>query len=115
MRNNSYRDCDDDLEGEPEPQELPEVRLEYPGPCCVCGKPGCIHGCFSCGKPVCYAATYYPDDSECGGWILDSWHNDAPDENEFWCLHCLEADEVARQLAHEQNATLIRSHFDTDA
>jgi hypothetical protein len=81
--------------------ELPEVRLDEPAPCHVCGKPGCINACFRCGKPICYAETYYPDDSTCGGWILDSWHNDAPDENEFYCLHCLEAvnaDEVDTQM-----------------
>src|SRR5437762_11264341 len=99
---------------EEELQELPEVRLDESGDCCVCGKPGCANGCFRCGKPVCYAVTYYPEDSTCGGWILDSWHNDAPDENAFWCLNCLQEDEIERQMVHEQNEALTRSHFDTD-
>ena len=44
---------DDDEEVEREPQELPEIRLDEAGPCCMCGKPEQQHGCFRCGRPVC--------------------------------------------------------------
>lgn len=82
----------DKPEDEPEPQELPEIWLLEPGPCCICGKPEQRYGCFHCGKPVCYAETYYPEDSSCGSWILDSWHPAAPEENEFYCNRCQEAE-----------------------
>ncbi len=88
---------DDDEEIEPEPRELPEVRLDEAGPCCICGKPGQQHGCFRCGRPVCMDARDYLADSTCGGWIMDWWSNGAfdPDEgNEFWCHTCI-AEELA--------------------
>ncbi len=88
-----YYDEDLDEEREEEPRELPEVRLDQPGPCIICGLPGCRNGCFSCGLPVCYHPDNYLADSPtgCGGWILDTWHPAAPDENEYWCTNCLTA------------------------
>jgi hypothetical protein len=80
-------------ESEAEPGELPEAVVEQPGPCVTCGKPEQQHGCFKCGKPVCMNETNYLADSDCGGWILDSWHPSAPDENEFWCTACLKESE----------------------
>jgi hypothetical protein len=82
----------EDEEREPEPQELPEVRLDQPGTCRTCGKgPECPNGCFRCGRPVHYNAQSYLSDSPCGGWILDTWHNDHPEGNEFYCNECLHA------------------------
>ncbi len=46
----------DEEEAEPREIELPTVIVTPPGPCVTCGS-----------------------------WILDSWHEDAPEENEFWC------------------------------
>ncbi len=81
---------DEDLdEREEEPRELPTVDV-VPGPCVTCGTPGQSHGCFKCGQPVCHAQNYLAD-TACGGWILDSWHPAAPDENEYWCKACLKA------------------------
>ena len=101
----SYYDEDEDRD-EWEPVELPEARLDEPGKCVICGKPGCQFACFKCGEPVCYPTTYYPDSSECGGWILDSWHNAAPAENEFWCNICLEAGLKAEDQALEESGAL---------
>lgn len=84
-----FHDDKDRYNGEPEPQELPEVMAGQPGSCCVCGKLAQRNSCFKCGKPVCYNEQNYLEDSACGGWILDSWHPDAPEENEYWCQHCL--------------------------
>jgi hypothetical protein len=101
--------------GEEELQELPEAQLVAPEPCCVCGKPDCTNGCFRCGKPVCYNTDNYLADSTCGGWLLDSWHSDALNENAFWCQYCFEEDEIIRQLQHEATmASITRSHFDSD-
>jgi hypothetical protein len=77
---------DDDHEEEREVQTL---RLDELGPCCICGRPGRRYGCFRCGQPVCYNDLNYFASSECGGWILDSWHPGHPDENEFRCQICL--------------------------
>jgi len=87
-----WYDEDDFEERDEEAVELPEVRLDEPAPCCVCGKVGCINACFRCGKPVCYAQVY-TEDSSCGGWILDWWTSgstDPDDGNEFYCRLCLE-------------------------
>jgi hypothetical protein len=84
-------DEDEEFERDEEVRELPEVRLDEPAPCCVCGKPDCTNACFRCGQPVCYSEDY-TGDSECGGWILDWWQNSAydPDDgNEFYCNRCL--------------------------
>src|SRR5712691_10050123 len=69
-----FNEEDIDEEREEEPRELPEVKLDAPGACCICGKPDCERGCFKCGRPVCYHSEDYLADSDCGGWILDSWH-----------------------------------------
>lgn len=52
--------------------------------CCSCGVQdvSLAFGCGCCGRLVHY------HEPECGGWLLDSWHDEA--ENEFWCLQCLE-------------------------
>ncbi|MBA2677547.1 MAG: hypothetical protein H0U76_04015 [Ktedonobacteraceae bacterium] len=76
----------DDVEAEP--RELPTVIVAH-GPCVTCGAPGRDHSCFQCGKPVCHAENYLAD-TNCGGWILDSWHPDASEENEYWCVACME-------------------------
>ena len=84
---------DDERERDDEPEELPEVRLDQPGACCVCGKEECTNGCFRCGRPV----HYHPDprsyfsDSACGAWTLDTWHPGHPEGNEFYCNECLHA------------------------
>src|SRR6266568_1540295 len=87
----SEEDIDEDREEEP--RELPEVKLDATGDCCICGRPGCRNGCFKCGKPACYHPTNYLADSPTGfgGWILDTWHPDAHDGNEYWCDACLKA------------------------
>jgi hypothetical protein len=80
-------------ERDEEPQELPQVVLDEPGSCVVCGKLGRGYGCFRCGQPVCINADDYFADSACGGWILDWWTDgayDPDDGNEFYCNHCLE-------------------------
>ena len=84
----------DDDEQEPEerePQELPEVRLDRPAACFICGRPDCKNGCFRCGQPVCYNQEFYFGESTCGGWILDTWHPAHPEENCFYCNICLQA------------------------
>ncbi len=84
---------DEELEeSEVEPSELPEAIVERPGPCVTCGKPEQQNGCFKCGLPVCYNPENYLADSDCGGWILDSWHPSAPGGNEYWCKSCLQAE-----------------------
>ena len=105
-------DDDNRYDGEPDPQELPEVVPEQPGPCYVCGKPEQRNGCFKCGKPVCYNEQDYLGDSQCGGWILDSWHPDAPEENEFWYQHCLkegldEAESSTEELPSDEQLVLV--------
>ena len=82
MRASFYEDEDAYYDGNDEPRELPEALLDEPGPCCICDKPDQRHACFSCGKPVCMHPIDYLADTRCGGWILDSWHPVAPDENE---------------------------------
>lgn len=82
---------EDTEEREEEPHELPTITLGEPGPCSTCGKADQHYGCFRCGRPVCYNAQNYLADSTCGGWILDSWHPDAPEGNEFYCNMCLHA------------------------
>ena len=89
--NRSYYE---DEEEEEEPRELPEVWLATPGACTTCGKPNQRYGCFRCGVAVCYSQINYLADTECGGWILDSWHPAAPDDNEYYCKQC-QADYIA--------------------
>jgi hypothetical protein len=90
---------DDDLdrEQEPEPQELPSFLLDESGPCRICGRPKQHHACFHCGSPVCMDESNYMNDTVCGSWILDWWHNSAfdPDDgNEFWCKECVKANSL---------------------
>lgn len=80
----AYYDHEDE-----EPRELLEIMLDAPGSCTTCGKHGQQRGCFRCGKPVCYNEKDYLADTKCGGWILDSWHPAAPDDNEYYCQECL--------------------------
>ena len=85
-------DDDDEMdEREAEPRALPEVTVDA-GPCCICGKAEQVHGCFRCGRPVCMHPEQYMEDSSCGSWILDWWHDsafDLDDGNAFWCRACL--------------------------
>ncbi len=91
MRASFMIEEDGDYDGDDEPQELPEVLTDEPGPCTTCGKPEQRHACFSCGQPVCMDETNYLADTPCGGWILDTWHPAHPDENEYYCQRCLRA------------------------
>jgi len=52
--------------------------------CCSCGvvDASIQFGCGNCGRPVHYR------EPECGGWLLDTWHDAAATENEFWCNQC---------------------------
>jgi hypothetical protein len=84
-----YWKCDDEEDDEPQEQETPTVVLDVPGQCCTCGKPDCTNGCFRCGRPVCYNMSDYFADTDCGGWILDTWHPGHPSENEYYCFKCL--------------------------
>jgi hypothetical protein len=98
-------DYDDEIEEEREPREMQEVRLDEPGPCCMCGKPDQRHGCFRCGRPVCMDESNYLADSACGGWIMDWCSNgefDPDDGNEFWCHACIE-EELAAGPGGEQS------------
>lgn len=79
---------EDEEERDEEPVVVDTFALDKQGPCCVCGKPGCTNGCFSCGQPVCYNEQDYWASSTCGGWILDSWHPEHPEGNEFYCSKC---------------------------
>ncbi len=112
-------DKDEEDMREEEPREMPEARLDAPGPCCICGKPDCTHACFLCGKPVCMDPQNYYADSSCGSWIMDWWSNgaDDPDDgNEFWCNTCLEEAERQRYILYEQEtATRTPRSFDTEA
>ena len=88
---------DDDEELEHEPRELPVIRLDEAGRCCICGKLEQQHSCLRCGRPVCMDKADYLADSTCSGWIMDWWSNgafDPDDGNEFWCRACL-AEELA--------------------
>jgi hypothetical protein len=85
-----FDDDDQELE-ERESQELPEVRLDQPAACFICGRPNCQNACFRCGQPVCYNQEFYFGESTCGGWILDTWHPAHPEENVFYCNICLQA------------------------
>ena len=83
-----YDDEGRERERDEEPREVPTMTVE-PGQCCICGRPGREYGCFSCGHPVCYNEQDYFGDSSCGGWTLDSWHPDHPEENTFYCTLCM--------------------------
>lgn len=84
-----WEDDDYDDDEDEEPQQVETFVLDKQGACCVCGKPGCTNGCYSCGKPVCYNEQDYWASSTCGGWILDTWHPEHPEGNEFYCSNCL--------------------------
>lgn len=84
----------DERDEEPREVEIPTFTLDQPGPCCICGRPGRVYACFSCGRPVCYNEQDYFASSNCGGWILDSWHPAHPEENEFYCGECLVAGQI---------------------
>ncbi len=88
-----YDEGDED-EREEEPREIDTVMVEEPAPCCICGRPGRRYGCFRCGRSVCYSETNYFADTPCGGWLLDTWHDDHPEGNEFYCQICLHANLV---------------------
>lgn len=82
---------DDEEERDQEPREVQTLTIYPPAPCWLCGRPEQGHVCFRCGRPVCYNQENYFSDSSCGGWILDTWHNEHPDGNEFYCKVCLHA------------------------
>ena len=65
--------------------DVPVVSGRMVPVCCSCGVQdvSIAFGCCRCGRPVHY------QEPMCGGWLLDSWHNEAATENEFWCLDCL--------------------------
>lgn len=72
--------------------------------CVTCGKPLVNQTvdnyveCDHCGKPV------HLVEPDCGSWILDSWHEDAATDNEFWCTACLETTD---KLTHIQNGDTV--------
>jgi hypothetical protein len=84
----SYYNEDDE---EREPQTIETMTLDQPGPCWICGRPDQHLACFRCGRPVCYNPLDYWASSTCGGWILDTWHPEHPEGNEFYCNICLAA------------------------
>lgn len=72
-----------------ESDELPVLDVPYLDAqtervCCSCGvhDEALEYGCGRCGRPVHYR------EPECGVWLLDTWHDDAASENEFWCHQC---------------------------
>lgn len=90
MEEEAWWDRADGEANEREPAALDVPCVEVPAGvvpvCCSCGEQDASlsFGCGYCGRPVHY------HEPECGGWLLDSWHDEAATEHEFWCLDCLE-------------------------
>lgn len=102
-------DIEDRYEDEEKFIELPDTSLDHPAACWICGKPDCKRACFRCGFPVCYNEQSYFEDSTCGAWTLDTWHDAHPEGNTFYCSVCLHAG-----LIPAEGLTIARITFKAD-